>query len=193
MKKLIVMPIFVVLILASLFVLGSTHGTTRHWITLRAVSSTDDTGLDAAEAKWSGLPTGIIEIHAKSPLDDPIGALTFIFKLTDSADETANWCLYATKGVGSPAEFVAYGTCTAGLTQTGNTDEFYADTIVITVQNWYKTLSIKAGYQYDLGTGVVTGGGISALSLDSCEYTDWLMLMSKGTCLTMGAEFSNFY
>lgn len=187
MKKTAILLI-AVLCICAVFSLGSSPGTGTSWTVLRAVSSTDDTGLAAAGAKWLDVSDDVLAVN----LDDSVGALAILFKITNAADETANWCLYAAKGVGSPAEFVAYGTCTAGLTETGEAYEFFADTIVITVQNWYKTVSIKAGYQYNLGTGVVTGAGISALILDSCEYTQWLMLMSKGTCATAGAEVTNF-
>ena len=189
MKKLVVSFITVVLCMSAVLMMGASPGTMRSWIVLRTISATDNTGLAAGGAKWSDVSSSVVAINNTT---DSVGILQIVFKITDANEEVANWCLYACKGYGSVPEFVAYGTATAGLTQTGETNEFYADTIAITNQDWYKTISTKDGYQYNLGTGVVAGAGISALILDSCEYTHWLMLMSKSTNATGGAEVTNF-
>jgi len=154
---------------------------------LRAVSATDDTGLAAGGAKYSDVSSSLVAITPSQR-----GMIHIYFKGTDAENENGNWVLYAVKGTDAPAEFVAYGTFTLGLTQTGETDEFYADTIVITVQNWIKTVSVVDGYQYNLGTGALNGG-VAKLVFDSCEYEYLYMLMSKGTCATGGADMANFY
>lgn len=188
MKKLniFLIPILIILLFLSLGTSEPPRNTP--YKTLRAISSTNDTGLAADGAKWSNISSSVERTGNIGR-----GGVIIIFKLTDATSETANWVLYGAKTRNCPAEFIAYGTCTAGSTQTGETNEYYANAITITNQDWLKTVSIVDGYQYNLGTGVVTNGGISKLFFDSCEYEYLLCLMSKGTCATAGAEFGTFY
>ena len=155
---------------------------------LRAVSATDDTGLAADGVDYDSIKDSLVGIKPGQR-----GEVTIIFKGTDANNETLNWNLFAVKGVGSPAEQVAYGTAILGATQTGETNEFYADTIAITGQKWLRTVSAIQGLQYNLGTGAVSGAGIAKLTFDSMEYEYLYMLMSKGTCATCGADFALTY
>jgi len=161
----------------------------RTYRTLRAISATDDTGFAANETNWTSAGGSAVRIALAR---EQTGSVHIIFKGTDAENETMNWCLYAFKGDNCPPEFVAYGTATLGASETGEANEFYADTITITKQDWYRDLVPKAAYQYDLGTGEVAGGGIASILIDMCEFEHLICLMSKGTCATMGADFSYF-
>lgn len=167
---------------------AASQGSIASWITLRAVSSTDDTGLAAGGAKWSDVSSSMVQIHPRNP----IGALSFAFLGTNDADEVLNWVIYAAKGINGPIEFVAYGTATLGLTQTGETTEFWADTISITNQEWGTTIRVVPGFQYNLGTGIVSGAGVAFLELDSRERDYWLVLISKSTTATGGCVATNY-
>jgi hypothetical protein len=156
--------------------------------TLRAVSATDDTGLAADGAKYSDVSSLLVPT-----LNVQAGEVSIIFKGTDATDETMNWCLYAVRDINSPAEFIAHGTATIGATETGADDEYYADTITVTKEAWLRPLNKIDGYQYNLGTGAITSGGIAKLSFDTMEYKYLICLMSKGTCATCGADYTLTY
>jgi hypothetical protein len=162
--------------------------TSATYKTLRAVSATDDTGLAAGGAKWSDVSSIVVPIDYSA-----IGMAHIIFRIQNAANEIANWLLYLVKGVGSPAEFVAHGTATAGLTETGVSNEFYADQIAITKQSWYSTVKYIPGYQWNLGTGEVAGAGIGKLAFDTYEYGSAILLMSRNTCLAAGADIGHLH
>ena len=163
--------------------------TTTSYSTLREISATDDTGLAATTANWANVFTNLVELEYTAI--KTIGMVHIKFIGTNADDEEGHWWLYACKGFHDDPEFVAYGTFILGATTTGRTLEFWADTITITEQDWLKTVSVVAGNQYNLGTGSIDGG-IAKLVFDSCEYKYLLMLMSKNTNATGGAEVSNF-
>lgn len=161
----------------------------RKYKTLRAVSATDDTGLAAGGAKYSDVSGDLVALGSEGQL----GEIAIVFKGTDAADEDMNWCLYAVRDEDQPAEYIAHGTATLGATGTGNTNEYYADTITITNSDWVKPLTVTGGYQYNLGTGEVAGAGIAKLNFDGFECKFLLCLMSKGTCATCGADYALVY
>ena len=123
----------------------------------------------------------------------PVGAVCVLFRGTAAADKTLTWCLWARKSLADPLEFVAYGTATTGASQTGVTNEFYADTIVITAESWYTDVEVVDGAP----DAIINGGGISKLVLDSCEYTVWEVdiydIAGGGSeCATAGADLTCF-
>lgn len=79
------------------------------------------------------------------------------FAGTDADNETFDWKLYAYTEFG-PAELIAYGTGTLGTAVTGNADEYYADTLTITGQYWYKVVAIMD----------TTNNRIARLAFDLC-------------------------
>lgn len=185
MKKWI-LPTLAAGALGLLFAFG---GTMHGYRTLRAVSATDDTGYAADAATYSDVSGDIVWLPK-----DQLGQIQIIMKGTNAADEELNWCLYAVKSTSCAPQYVAHGTALLGATETGETDEYWCDTIVITNQNWPGgTVAVEDGYQYNLGTGAVAGAGIAVLKFDSAEFPGYIMLMSKSTCATMGAEITNFY
>jgi hypothetical protein len=165
------------------------------WQTLRALSTTDDTGLAADACTWDSVTTNQSPISLKAfgrnNHADHAG-MEILFYGTDAADETMNWNLYL-GSVNGPFINVAYGTATLGLTETGATNTFYADTIAISStpsSQWPGSVTVKSAFQYNLGTGSVTGAGIAYLWLDTREY-DWaLMLMDKNSsAASIGADY----
>lgn len=162
------------------------------WKELRAVSSTDDTGLTASTAYWSSVIDNENYVNLDSfgrnnHLD--FAGMEIMFRGTDAADETMNWNLYLAC-VNGPFINVAYGTATLGATETGSTNEYYADTIVITAFNWPGNVTVKSAQEYNLGTGSVAGAGVSLLWLDTREYNYALMLMdTNSSTATCGADY----
>jgi len=105
-----------------------------------------------------------------------------------------SWTLWAYKSITAPAKYVAHGTATTGATQTGETNEYYCDTISITDQQWYKTLSTAAGAP----DTIVNGGGISELVFDTCEFRYFKLIIRDiggggAECATAGADYCTFY
>jgi hypothetical protein len=123
------------------------------------------------------------------PRDFQNGTMHVIFLGTNAADEAAAWTIWAYKDIASPAEYVANGTATLGLTQTGNTNEFYADTIAITAQSWLKTVYVVDGAP----AAIIADAGISKLCLDTCEYQYWKLIGTNTTTATFGAEYGLVY
>jgi hypothetical protein len=173
----------------------------RDYKTLRAISASDDTG-PAAEDCNATAAQALIDADtavrmrqgSRTNLIESRGITLITFSLTDATGEIANWSLYGIKQDGSPLEFVAHGTATAGATETddgGNT--FYANAITVTQESWNALVTVIDGYQWNLGTGAVANGGIAKLKIDSCEYKYLYMLMSKSTCATMGARVSSYF
>lgn len=167
----------------------SSQGTLSAFKELRATSTTDDTGLAAGSAIWSSVSSSAVQIRGKDAREQK-GIVVIRFKAKGDALSTMNWCLYAVKETGEPAQFVAYGTATRGATETGTADEYYANTITITKEEWLSSLTYVPGYQYNLGTGAITNGGIALLAFDSFEHTYLVLKMSKGTATHCGADFS---
>jgi hypothetical protein len=156
--------------------------------TLRAVSATNDTGLAADGAKFDDVKDLLVPT-----LNAQAGEVSIIFKGTDATSEVMNWCLYAVRDDDCPAEYVAHGTATLGATETGKADEYYASTITVTNQDWLRTINIVDGYQFNLGTGAVTNGGIAKISFDTMEYKYLICLMSKDDNTTGGADYTLTY
>lgn len=173
-----------------LIVMGQRYFPTTYNV-LRAVGASEDTQLTAstqqtAEDGSSSMATRISR--------HPIGAIHFRFKGTDANNETFAWTIWAYKDDSAPAQYVAHGTGTLGATQTGTSNEFYADTIVITNQDWHKTLSITAGAP----DAIVSGGGISELIVDSCEYQVWKVIIRDiagggAEAATLGVDYCTYY
>jgi len=185
------------ILVALLVLIGTAYGAgvnDRAYKTLRAVSATNDSGLPAHAVAWASVRGQVVEVMPgkTNELAENRGIASIVFKLTDATGEIANWALWAVKEEGCPAEFVAYGTCTAGATKTGATNEYYANTIAITKSVWPGVVKSVEGYQYDLGTGAVTNGGIAKLVVDSCEYRYLICKMRKSTCATMGADLGTY-
>jgi len=164
-------------------------GTLAAYKVFRATSATDDTGLAAGGAVWSSISSIAYPVRSTESREQK-GLVAIRFKGTGATATTMNWVLYAVKESGEPAQFVAYGTAAIGATETGETDEYYANTITITVEHWLSSLTNVAGYQYNLGTGAVSSGGIALIAFDTFEHTYLILKMSRGTCTTCGADFT---
>lgn len=154
---------------------------------LRAVSVVDDNGLDANNATWEAVESSPLK---KDVTEKPVGVDIVRFRGKGATGSTCNWCYVGIKDKGEPPELIAYGTATLGVTATGNTDEYWFNTITIAYECWYSSIRYIPGYQYNLGTGVVTNGGIGKLFVDGNNYRFRMMFMSKGTCTAMGADYS---
>jgi hypothetical protein len=165
-------------------VLGLGGGTNLQYEVFRTVNGSNDTQLTATTQKTSPDITTNGIVTAKLP----VGSICVILMGTNAADKTTNWTIWAYKSIAGPAEYVAHGTAIFGLTQTGNPNEFYADTIVITDQQWLKLVWVVN----DAPETIIAGGGIAKLVFDSCEYKFFRIIMTKGTCATMGAKIANF-
>lgn len=174
----------------------------RMYETLRAVSTSDDTGPAAGDCNETAADalidagTAVRILGGRtSDSDEFRGSAEVTFTLTDATGETATWALYAIRTDGCPLEFVAYGTCTAGATVVDSAaSSYYASAISITVgDKWLKSVVAIDGYQYNMGTGAVANGGVAKLYFDTCEYEYFVMYMAKGTCASMGAEVATFY
>ncbi len=168
--------------------------TTTNYKVLRVVSTVDDTGLAAGEALWSNAKVVNSRVKLDYTGNKTIGMVHIRIRGIDADNETGHWCLYACKGLGEAPEFVAYGTFILGVTVAGvigALTEYWADTIVVTEQDWLKTVSIVNGNQYNLGTGSIDGG-IAKIVFDSCEYQYLVMFMSKNSCAGSGCDVSNF-
>jgi hypothetical protein len=158
---------------------------------LRTISATEDTQLTATTQLTPevGNSSNAVRISRH-----PIGAIHIRFKGTDAANETFSWTLWAHKDRTAPAQCVAYGTGILGATQTGTSNEFYADTLVITAQQWHKTLAVTAGAP----DAIVNGGGISELVVDTCEYQIWKVIIRDiagggAEAATLGVDYCTFY
>lgn len=192
MKRVMIFLATVVIGFGVLMAMGaawSSAGTLAAYKELRATSTTDDTGLAATGAIWSSISSSAVPIRGSSSKEQK-GIVAIRFKGKGATSSTMNWVVYAVKETGEPAQFVAYGTATVGATATGTADEYYADTITITKEQWLSSLVYVPGYQYNLGTGAVTNGGIALLAFDSFEHTYLVFKMSKGTATHCGADFT---
>jgi hypothetical protein len=163
----------------------------RKYTELRAMSASDDTGPAANGATWAALGSIAKEVLDRNDARR-IGGIHIRIKGTDADNEAGAWSLLAAKEQGEPFQTVAYGTYTLGATQTGNENEFYADTITITGSSWPTSVSVTTGLQYNLGTGVVAGAGIALLSVDTLEHRYWILKMNTDTAATCGAEYTTF-
>lgn len=157
----------------------------------RTVTATEDTQLTASTQKTAPIRSddGTVFLHW-----DQLGAMQIRFKGTAAENKTLAWTLWSYKHVGSPARFVANGTATTGLTETGETTEFYCDTIVITAQAWTKTLAVSNGAP----DAIVSGGGIAELTFDTCENGIFKVIIRDiggggAECAKAGADFCTFH
>lgn len=176
----------------SLTVLFGSAYTKSQYETFRTVKAAEDTQLTASTQKTvpSSTDDGTVCIAV---LDVDVGAVHIRFLGTAAADKTLAWTIWAYKSSNDPAKYVAHGTATTGLTQAGNTNEFYCDTIVITTQEWFKTVGIAAGAP----DTIVSGGGISEIIFDSCEHTYFKIIVRDiagggSEAATAGAEIASF-
>ncbi len=156
------------------------------YVTLRTDVATEDTQLTAAtQSTAPTLADGTVKLYK------PAGAVHIVFVGTDAADETLAWTLWAYKSASSPAEYVANGTATLGATVTGTTNEYYADTIVITAEGWLTDVAVINGAP----DAVVNGGGIAKLCFDTCEY-EYIKVVIRdiagggSECSTAGAKIA---
>ncbi len=179
---------FVVLATLSPKAEAMSGGSNPNWIVLRAVSATDDTGYAADAVAWDTVRSNFTNIQPNAGRSSSVGVVQFRFKGTDLEDETFTWSLNSLK-YGSVPRTAAYGTGILGSTTDGT--YFYADTIVITAQGWDRTFSVTTALQNNLGTGVVSGGGISILEGDSLEHELWEMKMETSTAATIGCDGTN--
>lgn len=164
-------------------------GTSATYLDFRTVTATEDTQLTVATQKTAPVEAtdGTICLPAQR------GVMHLIFVGTDAADETLAWTIWAYKSISDPAEYVANGTATLGLTQTGGSNEFYADTIAITAQSWIKTVSVVDGAP----AAIIADAGISKLVFDTCEYQYFNIIIRDitggGECAKAGAKYATFY
>lgn len=191
MKKKLILALAVLAIPVSLMVMGQVRSITGYG-TFRTVTATEDTQLTASTQQTAPAPLtsdGTVLIR-----QTPVGTIHIRFKGTDAADETLAWTLWAYKTPSAPAKYVANGTATLGLTETGETNEFYADTISITAQEWYKTLATADGAP----DAIVNAGGIAELVFDTCEFKIFKVIIRDITgggaeASTAGADYCTFW
>lgn len=171
-------------------VMGLGGGTNKQYEVFRTVTATEDTQLTVATQQTAPAHTddGTVAVRPQG------GEIHIILMGTAAADKTLAWTLWAYKSASDPAEYVAHGTATTGLTQTGNTNEFYCDTIVITAQAWLNTLSVVDGAP----DAIINGGGISKLIFDGGEYQYFNIIIRDiagggAEAATAGAKIANYY
>jgi hypothetical protein len=158
---------------------------------LRAISATEDTQLTSATQRTAedGSSTSAVRITRH-----PIGAIHLRFKGTNAENDTFSWTVWAYKDTSAPAKYVAHGTGVLGATATGTANEFYADTITITAQEWFKTAATADGTP----DAIVTGGGIAELVVDTCEHQVWKVIITDiaGGGIeteTLGVDYCTYY
>jgi len=163
----------------------------RRYRILRTVTTTEDTQLTASTQQTApdyASDDGTVRLTGDG---GSVGAIAVRFIGTAAADKTLSWTLWAWKSELDPARYVANGTATLGLTQTGNTNEFYADTIDITAQEWFTSLSVSDGAP----SSIISDAGIAELLFDSCEYAYWKVVIRDiagggSEAATAGAEIT---
>lgn len=166
------------------------------WQELKALSAYADTGYAADEVEWAVCGDDVTD--AGTFRSNVRGVCEIRFRGTDAADEVIDWALLGVQKSGQPAEQIAYGTATLGVTEVGElfgsetTNQFYADTIAIDGQSWKSTVKSVNGVQYDLGTGAVTGGGIARLEFDLFEYKHVILKLSVDTAAKAAADITMF-
>jgi len=186
----IVLASILMIILASLLIVAfitfgqAKAATSAGWNVFRTISATDGTELAAATIKTAPVEAddGTIAIMGRR------GAMSVIFAGTAADNVTFSWTIWAYKNASSPAEYVANGTGICGLTQQGTADTFYADTLVITDQQWYSTVTVVA----DCPDAIIATAGIAKLFLDTHEYQFFKIILTKGTATTIGAYYQNY-
>jgi hypothetical protein len=161
----------------------------RQWRVMRTVKAAEDTQLTASTQQTAPDRTDDGTVY----MTDNVGAISVRFRGTDAADETLAWTLWAWKHADDAARYVAHGTATLGLTETGNSNEFYADTIVITQQEWFKTAAVSNGAHQS----VIADAGIACFTVDSCEYPYWKVVIRDiagggAEAATAGADITSF-
>ncbi len=165
--------------------LPETQKTFHGYRILRPISTADDTDLGAATLKFSRRPNSAVLVP------EATGLVEIGFFGTDAADEILNWTLYAYKQDDyageseweGPATYIANGTATLGTGQTGETNEFFADTIAITSQGWPKTVQVSDS----------TNNRFARLSFDLLDYRMALAILTKDTAASMGAVITWTY
>lgn len=189
-KKRYIIPVLTLAAISALLAMGQSYFPTSYAV-LRTTSATEDTQLTAStqSTSESGSSSNAVRIARH-----PIGEIHFRFKGTDAENETFSWTIWAYKDSSSPAQYVANGTGTLGLTQTGDANTYYADTLTITAQKWHKTATVTEGAP----DAVVNGGGIAELLVDTCEYTIWKAVIRDiagggAECATLGVDYCTFY
>jgi hypothetical protein len=163
----------------------------RSYSVLRLVTATEDTQLTASTQRTAPVVTDDGTVLLRGI---PVGALHLRLKGTAAQNLTMSWTLWAYKNDSSPAKFVANGTATTGLTETGQTNEFYCDTIAITAQAWFKTVYTSDGAP----DAIVNGGGIAELVFDTCEHRYFKIIIRDITgggaeAATAGADYCTFF
>lgn len=161
------------------------------YATFRTVSATEDTQLTASTQRTAPARSNANTIRINRV---PVGAIHIRLKGTNAENDTLIWAIWAYKDVSSPAKYVAHGTAILGATETGTSNEFYVDSITITDQQWYKTISTAAGTP----DTIVTGGGINEIVFDTCEHTMFQIIIRDIAgggieCETAGADYCTYF
>jgi hypothetical protein len=172
------------------FVMGQ-YSNPAAYVTFRTVSATEDTQLTATTQRTAPDRSNANTIRI---LRTPVGAMHVRLKGTNAENDTMAWTIWAYKNASSPAKYVAHGTAILGATTTGTANEYYVDSITITDQQWFKTVSTAAGTP----DTIVTGGGISELIFDTCEHTMFQIIIRDIAgggieCETAGADYCTYY
>lgn len=187
-KKILLIALIAVVLLILSIAFGSTYSKSEY-VSFRTVVATETTQLTADTQLTAPDATDDGTVY----ISPGVGAVHVRFLFTTAADKTLSWTIWAYKSIGDPAKYVAHGTATSGATKTGNTNEFYGDTTVITGQEWFKTVGIAPGAP----DTIVNGGGISELVFDSCEHTYFKIVIrdiggNSPEATTAGAEIASF-
>lgn len=159
-----------------------THTMQNQPILLRNSVTTADTELDGSTSQltyqFADMPASAVQFGEECV------AVDIFFTGTDANNETFSWRLYAYPENG-PAKHMAAGTGIFGTAKASAT-EYYADTLAISTQDWFKTVAAKdsgnnriahlavwmCGYKYlyceitDIG-----GGGTQATSVSAYVKT----------------------
>ena len=164
---------------------------TQHagYAVLRAEADEDSTTVTLTTAgDYANKPSGAVK------LDCDVNGLQIIICGGSAADKTFSWKLYLYRAANGPAEYVATGTGILGTqqvvyypdTREAATSKFWADTLVITNQEWLADVT------------VVDGGGdnrVGKLLLDASGY-EWAYLeisSADGTTGTESGDISGYY
>jgi hypothetical protein len=196
MRKKIIITVFLLLVGIYAYTVYATltiptlpqysHPPLNQYYVWRTVSDTNDTQLTAATQKTiSDAPADGLISFAEN-----IGAFIVHFRLTAANDANGVWTIWASKSIYDPWEYVANGTVQAGLTQTGNTNEFYADTIPITDQQWFSPVFVVA----DAPDAIIPNGGIAKLViLNVYDYHLFKIILAKNHCAKIGADICGLW
>ena len=171
-------------------------GTLAHKLYVARAAATEDTLLElTTKGDFAQKPSGALDLLKRTVLDTPEtprdapvrpvmvqNGIAFMFTVAIAAGKTFNWHLKAWLNENGPAKYVVHGTGIAGTqavvkfphngVAVANT--FWADTIVVTAFDWYKTVWAT--------TPSTALNSVSEVWLDASGWRYWLVeIITTGT------------